>query len=228
MASREEAKSRRKKAIMLAARSLMQERGDAGFSMRALADAAGVSIATPYNLFGSKQAVMFAVLDSDLERFARGLEKLEADELEIFFRAVSLATSAYAAEPNFHKAVLFAVYSDGGRDYRAMFSGPRLVFWQDLVERAIKAGVLTPAIDSSAFALALSHLFFSCILEWVSGELSVRELETRTHYKFTLLLASDATPEARERLLPRLPVLQERLRTLWARDHASAPAAATG
>ncbi len=227
MASREEAKSRRRKAIMLAARSLMQQRGDTGFSMRALADAAGVSIATPYNLFGSKQAVMFAVLDSDLERFARGLEKLEADELEIFFEAVSLATGAYAAEPKFHKAVLFAVYSDGGRDYRAMFSGPRLGFWKNLVDRAINAGVITPAIDSAAFALALSHLFFSCILEWVSGELSVRELETRTHYGFTLLLAGAATVEARQRLLPRLPILQERLQTLWAQHHG-ARTAATG
>ena len=35
--------------IVRAARTLMQETGQAGFSMRGLADKAGLSIATPYN-----------------------------------------------------------------------------------------------------------------------------------------------------------------------------------
>ncbi len=79
----------------------MQQTGDTGFSMRALADEAGVSIATPYNLFGSKQTIMFAVLDADLEYYQKRLAKVRVDELDVFFKAVSLATSLYSTEPAF-------------------------------------------------------------------------------------------------------------------------------
>ena len=106
MASREESKDQRRKQIVSAARSLMQQTGDAGFSMKSLADQAGVSLATPYNLFGSKQAIMFALLEADLAHYQVRLEKLRVDELEVFFRAVSLATDLYATEPGFYIILL--------------------------------------------------------------------------------------------------------------------------
>ena len=86
MSNREEAKHSRRRKIVRAARVLMQQTGDAGFSMRALAEQAGVSIATPYNLFGSKQAIMFAVLDADLEYYQKRLAKVRVDELDVFFK----------------------------------------------------------------------------------------------------------------------------------------------
>ena len=58
--TRELGKSKRRREILAAARDLMRQSDDLGFSMRTLADRAGVSIATPYNLFGSKQAWLSA------------------------------------------------------------------------------------------------------------------------------------------------------------------------
>jgi AcrR family transcriptional regulator len=79
MSNREEAKHKRRRQIVRDARALMQKTGDTGFSMRALAEQAGVSIATPYNLFGSKQTIMFAVLDDDLVDALRVLTGEPAD-----------------------------------------------------------------------------------------------------------------------------------------------------
>jgi AcrR family transcriptional regulator len=227
MANREEAKQQRRDDIVRAARVLMQKTGKTGFSMRALADEAGVSIATPYNLFGSKQAVMFAVMDADLEQYQQRLEQLKADEIDVFFKAVSLATELYGTEPNFYRAVLFAVYNDGGTDFRSMFSGPRHAMWKDMVDNAIAAGMLTDEVDTTAFAVNLGNVLFSCILEWVFGQLSLPELEARGQYGFALALSGMSTPQSAERLRRKAVQLQKRLRVLF-RQRLSCATAADG
>ena len=58
MSRREEAKAERRHRIVTAARDLIRETGDTGLSMRAIAARANVSLSTPYNLFGSKGAIL--------------------------------------------------------------------------------------------------------------------------------------------------------------------------
>ena len=215
MSNREESKHLRRRKIVRAARALMQQTGDAGFSMRALAEQAGVSIATPYNLFGSKQAIMFAVLDADLEYYQKRLAKVRVDELDVFFKAVSLATTLYSTEPSFYRAVLFAVYNDGGREFRSMFGGPRHAMWKGFVQDAVKAGFLSEDVEPDAFAINLGRTFFSAILEWVSGELSLPELEAWAQYGFALSLSAMSTPASAERLHSKAVAQQQRLQKLW-------------
>lgn len=215
MSNREEAKHSRRRKIVRAARVLMQQTGDTGFSMRALAEQAGVSIATPYNLFGSKQAIMFAVLDADLEHYQKRLAKVRVDELDVFFKAVSLATTLYSTEPSFYRAVLFAVYNDGGREFRSMFGGPRHVMWRGFVQDAVKAGFLSSDVEPDAFAINLGRTFFSAILEWVSGELSLPELEAWVQYGFALSLSAMSTPLSADRLHDKAVAQQVRLVKLW-------------
>ena len=57
MAISPERREARRRNLALAAQALIRERGDAGFSMAQLAERAGVSPATPYNLVGSKAAL---------------------------------------------------------------------------------------------------------------------------------------------------------------------------
>jgi AcrR family transcriptional regulator len=215
MSNREEAKHSRRRKIVRAARVLMQQTGDTGFSMRALAEQAGVSIATPYNLFGSKQAIMFAVLDADLEYYQKRLAKVRVDELDVFFKAVSLATTLYSTEPSFYRAVLFAVYNDGGREFKSMFGGPRHIMWKGFVQDAVKAGFLSEDVEPDAFAINLGRTFFSAILEWVSGELTLPELEAWAQYGFALSLSAMSTPLSADRLHDKAVAQQERLKKLW-------------
>lgn len=215
MASREDAKERRRRTIVRAARLLMQRTGNTGFSMRALADEAGVSIATPYNLFGSKQAVMFAVLDADLQQYQARLERLRADEVDVFFRAVTLTRSLYASEPGFYRAVLFAAYSSGGTTFRSMFDGPRHLMWKRMVRNAIEAGVIRKEVDATAFAVNLGYIFFSCILEWANEAVTLDELEARVQYGIALALHGVATPQHSERLWERVETTQRRVRVQY-------------
>ena len=74
---REAGKAERRARIIQAARDLIRDTGDAGLSMRALAARAGVSLATPYNLFGSKRAIVMAVLQ-DVREFIDRVSNLPA------------------------------------------------------------------------------------------------------------------------------------------------------
>src|SRR5687767_3877095 len=83
---RERSKAERRKRIVAAARRLVRERGIDNLSMKLLAKRAGVGIATPYNLFGSKQAVMLAVIDQDVAAFQERVAATKhANELAVLF-----------------------------------------------------------------------------------------------------------------------------------------------
>jgi AcrR family transcriptional regulator len=215
MSARGHAKSQRRGDIVAAARALMQRSGDLGFTMRTLAEDAGVSIATPYNLFGSKQAILLAVLDADLADYERALAALQADEIEVLFEAVTLMNAVLAREPDFYRGVLVAVFRDGGPEFRHMVSGPRYLLWKKLLRQATQAGLLAADFDPDAFAISLSQLLFSNILDWAHGALSIEELRARAHYGLALALLAAATPRSREQVLAQLHRAEGSLQQLW-------------
>ena len=84
MSKREQNKNDKRGQIIKAARELMRIRSSTGFSMRQLADASGVSLATPYNLFGSKQGIISAVMDTDLDDFKDRLLSIDSNPIIAF------------------------------------------------------------------------------------------------------------------------------------------------
>lgn len=212
MSRREAAKESRRQSIVAAARLLVQETHETGFSMRALAKEACVSVVTPYNLFGSKQAIMLALLDADFASYRERLQKSASDELDLIFDAVAIGTVFFGREPDYYRTVLAAVYGGGGKEYRTMFRGPRRAFWRGLVDDAIRAGLLAKHVQPEAFSMILVWIFFAAILEWVSGEITLAEMDTRTQYGFALALLAVATPRSRKRLQAQTLQLQNRLK----------------
>ncbi|HEX2889918.1 TetR/AcrR family transcriptional regulator [Vineibacter terrae] len=198
MSQRERAKAERRARIVAAARGLVREGGIGNLSMKLLAERAGVGIATPYNLFGSKRDVMLAVLDEDVAAFQQRVARLRhPDALEVLFRTVTLAKQVYAAEPDFYRAVLLAVYNTGGREFRAMFSGPRRAFWLNLVGDAAAAGCIRPDVQAAPLTLHLAHVFASVLLDWVLGDIALDEMEAQIQYGFALSLMGVATAASR-------------------------------
>ena len=71
---REIHKTERKQQILSAARRLIRKKGFPRMSMRELAQEARVSLATPYNLFGSKANVLYALLESLFEKLENAID----------------------------------------------------------------------------------------------------------------------------------------------------------
>lgn len=201
MPTREEAKEIRRNRILSAARDLIRETEKTRFSMRMLAERSGVSLVTPYNLFGSKQAIMGALLDEDIDVYGRNLARSRKDALDRIFHAVTLGTRYFAQDEGYYRAVLAAVYADIGNDeYRTTFGRPRLALWRSLVNDAIDTGYLRQDTDTRVLAYHLSNVFYSNILPWAAGQISVRELEQRTLYGFGLALYATVRPTHQNRM----------------------------
>lgn len=217
---RERGKAARRADIVLAARRLIQRQGESGFSMQALAEEADVSPMTPYNLFGSKQGVMHAVLDEDLKSFTAGVDSLRVDALERIFRTVALARKTYEAEPNFYRTVFRgAELGSASENERVLFRAPRRAVWIALAQEAMAAGQVSDTVEAALLGTSLSQIMFSCIVDWLSGLHGLREFEAQTQLGMALLLLGLAAPEVRPRLLEKIA----KSRRVLAR--ATAPAA---
>ncbi|MBX3483422.1 TetR/AcrR family transcriptional regulator [Phenylobacterium sp.] len=208
---REAGKAERRRRIIHAARDLIRETGNAGLSMRALAARAGVSLATPYNLFGSKRAIVLAVLDDVRVYQDRFAHLTSTDPLERLFAAVDMAIEFYVDDPQFYKTLWAAVF-DASDDVRSeIYNQARNAFWRHLVEATVEAGVIAEDVDVELLFKVLDRGFGAAMLEWVVGELSPDLLAPTIRHAYALVLRGAASTDWRGALDARLQESQARI-----------------
>lgn len=220
---REEAKAERRQRIIRAARELIRETGDGGLSMRALAARAGVSLATPYNLFGSKGAILLAVLE-DIKGFGQRFAGYDAAmPLDRILKAAALAVSYYERDPDFYRALWSSVLEATAAEERSMIFNPkRKAFWIGLLDDAAADGWILPEIDTETLLLNLDFTFRSVMLHWINGEISLDALQPGVGYGYALALRGAATAKGQDVLLERVLTFQTGLaRAAPAREDAS-------
>lgn len=156
---RESSKTARKQKILVAARTLLDENG---LSMRSLALEAGVSLKTPYNLFGSKHNLLTCLMDTDLEDYRKKVEKLASkDPIQKIYDSLDLAIDIYRREETFYKGLFFAALDSKEKSLMPAFLKPRILFWEARLSEAIahnkvkNKGLIPSAygIDRKAFAI---------------------------------------------------------------------------
>ncbi len=209
---REAGKTERRRRIIDAARALIRETGDAGLSMRALAARAGVSLATPYNLFGSKRAIVLAVLEDVREYRERFAAVKSHDPIERIFTALDLAIEYYKRDRRFYKTLWAAIFDTTDEVRTDILNPQRMEFWRSLVKDAIKAGAIAGDIDGELLLEQLEFVLRSSMWAWVVGEVDQKKLGPTVNYGFALLLAGAASPEWRAPLLTRVRNAQTALR----------------
>ena len=208
---REAGKAERRQRIIRAARELIRETGNAGLSMRVLAARAGVSLATPYNLFGSKRAIVLAVLQ-DVREFHDRFSHLRAtDPLERIFSAVDIQLEIYLADPAFYKTMWAAVF-DTSDDLRAtLWNARRDAFWRGLIAAALEAGAISRDISAEWLQRQVDHLFRCIMLDWVVGILPPEAVGPAAQHGYALMLKGACTPEWSGPLTARILASQQAL-----------------
>ena len=186
-----------------------------GFSMRQLAEVSGVSIATPYNLFGSKQGVIAAVMDTDLDEFKARLLIENTNSLDVIFNLVSVTVQLFAEQPNYYKTGALAVHQETDESIKSSFGLPRQALMKSLVQQAIQHGHISHRMNADSLSISLSMQFYSWIQLWANEVISLEELEMRGHYAFALSLAGAATDTTREELFNKVVELQTALPESW-------------
>jgi AcrR family transcriptional regulator len=208
---REAGKAERRRLIIQAARELIRETGNAGLSMRGLAARAGVSLATPYNLFGSKRAIVVAVLEDVREFHARFSTVKSADPIEKIFAALDISIDFYIGDPAFYRTLWAAVFdtSDGVRE--EILNPRRDAFWRALLVEAAEAGAVAADIDLDQLQRQLELMLRSSLFTWVVGEVASERLGPLSRLGYALILSGAASPDWRGPLRARVLASQEAL-----------------
>jgi AcrR family transcriptional regulator len=205
---REEGKEVRRKRIVEAVRALIRETGDTGLSMRAIAARAEVSLATPYNLFGSKRGVVMAVLE-DARGFQEKFSTLKnLSAVERIFKALSLTFAYHVQDPEFYRTLWASLLDPRGGDAELrseLITPQNSLFWRGLLEEARREGAIADDIDMDLLQQSLNGRFAAVMLNWIMGGSSVRELEPGACFSYAETLCACATdsfrPEFRRRML---------------------------
>ena len=99
---RERQTQARRRHMLDAAEMLIRQGGNVGFSMRTLASVAEVSQATPYNFFGSKEGLLFALLSRSLDSFiSEGLVRSSDDPIAHVIDTANNAATILLRDPVF-------------------------------------------------------------------------------------------------------------------------------
>ncbi len=206
---REAGKAQRRRRIVEAAAGLVREADFRTVSMVQIAERAGLSPATLYNLFQTKAAIFREVFDLDLEDFEQRLDQVAAgDALERIFVAIALAAEQYQSDPDFYRAMVRV----GGRGTDGLgdaIRAPRVGFWQSMVADAVAQGCLLEDTDPARLGLTLHRFARGVLLDWASGSISAQQLAQDSVYAFALMLLPHASPQAAPSLTRRITPAKE-------------------
>lgn len=193
-AAHERGKSKRRRAILDAARDIILREGEAAMTMRSMAAQAGVSPATPYNLFGSKQAILQAVYDEDYEDFARFFDKHASKGALIrVFDLADVSIRYFERQPEFYRALIGILQRNSGSEVESRSWSLRIAYMQRLLRDCVAADELRDDAPIDLVSSALLRIFKAIAQEWVEGTVTLEGARHELGVSFGLVLASLVT-----------------------------------
>jgi AcrR family transcriptional regulator len=200
----ERSKAKRRDSILDGAKDLLKRESDEELSMRTLAKRANVSLATPYNLFGSKQGVMLALVKREGARFLDRLNEDHSDDtIERVFRFIDGMFDMYRSDPPYFKALLSTLYTSDDADLRQELRRPRIAYLRRLMRESVAAGTLGTDISIGLVSRQLLGLNLFFIQEWVTGGMTLERACLETEFGFSVVLLALANDTGKKQLLAR-------------------------
>jgi AcrR family transcriptional regulator len=206
---RERHKDRRRRAIVAAASSLLNERGLDGLLIRDIAARAEVAPATVYNLVGGVSAIAAAVLSEAIAAidFAPDADGLRASPLRRVIAKTGLVFEVFAARAGtVRPALLLYVTRRGTPEWEAerpmasLAAGAIGGYVED-VRAAIALGEFDLAIPAENVAATLFAALKTRIDAWTLRHLDDAEASRLAREDAALILLSGALGPAREAML---------------------------
>lgn len=193
-AAHERGKSKRRRAILDAAHDIILREGETGMTMRAMAAQAGVSPATPYNLFGSKQAILQAIYDEDYLAYSRYFEgRASKDPLIRIFDIADISIEYFERQPDFYRALLGILQRNSGSEVDSASWSLRRGYLRKLLQDCVASGHLRDDTPVDLATSALLRIFKAISQEWVEGGLTLDDWRNELGISIGLVLGSLVT-----------------------------------
>jgi AcrR family transcriptional regulator len=177
MNQRESQKNIRRQRILDNAERLIRETGGTDFPIRTLAADSDVAFATPFNLFGSKEGLLYALLSRSLDQIMEeGLSFVSEDPADRALEATRNAVAAFFGDPQLLRPLYLVLLSVSHPDYRPRFMDRALMFWQTVATAAAGPGFKDPAATARTARSLLAH-FVGLLEMWVHRDISDTQFE---------------------------------------------------
>jgi AcrR family transcriptional regulator len=214
---REKQKNERRQRILDAAESLIRSTASIDFSMRQLAATAEVSWATPFNLFGSKESLLYALLARSLDHIVvTGLHFRESDPLTHVIEAGENAVAAFLDDPDFLRPLYQVLLSVSHPEYRPDFMARTFAYWRAAALTIPQASDIPAKHPTDAVASALMAHFIGLLELWVHRDLDDRQFLQRAKSGIILIMLPLVPDAQRSRL-------GTTLAQLWRQDGNAEP-----
>jgi AcrR family transcriptional regulator len=196
--------NRRRNRILDAARELISEQGFENLTMRALAQASGVTVPTIYNLIGNKDAVLGATIHDGTMRFF-GDVRSSANPIAILEKNVT----ELLRQPAYYRPLLRILLNGGASEAMAEIDALYLRHLRETLKAMAERGELEPWVDCDILAERLLSNLYGAASEWATGLLSDETLPVVASFDANIALAGVATETSRRRFQNRARRLQK-------------------
>ena len=190
----------RRRRILDAVREAIVRDGIDEVRVRSLAARSGVAVATLYNQFGSRDALIAAALEQDFRGRYEPLSRrtLALSPSEKFARRVTKASQDIRRMREYTAAVLSLYFRPGVEPVlRAVVHDFVATDFQGIVEAIGAAGDLHDWVDPAVFANDIVTQLYSITMMWVQGHIPENKLQSRLLRTGAIAFAGIATGETR-------------------------------
>ena len=197
---RERHKTRRREAILAAARDLLHERPASQVTVERIAERAEVAPATVYNLVGSRAALWAALSDAFMDELEERLAgPSDGDAAERARRVVALTCDQFAEDSVVSQALLRG-WEESGLVLRR---GP-LAHLVDAFTEAQGDGILVREVEPRVLAATVGSGCVGALHQWAAGQIPDATFRARALLALDVALAAAATDEHRGAFVERL------------------------
>lgn len=198
MSKREGAKAFNRARICNAAEAVIRREGIDKLTMRRLAVVAGVSLRTPYNLFGSKTDVLVALLDDagfqlPQRSTALGNGAAVADLLGVLDKIEAF----FGNDEDYYRGIYAAIMTSDHPEVRSVSMGRGIASARMIIADAVSNGELRPGTDAKSLGRHLAITLLAVLGMWGSGFFSNRESMAQVRRAWLAVLCQHCSAASR-------------------------------
>jgi AcrR family transcriptional regulator len=209
--TRELRKNERRQAILEAARTLMLDRRSDDFSMPTLAKKAGVSLVTPYNLFGSKANILIEIVREDVFARAAEIHSLPCGDLTVWVGDMArVLARVFYTRRLFYRRMIESIVSQQSADSQRAVLAMSYQIYESPVEKLMAAHTLAAPVTASTVARYIAHVVSGTLQEQLMERTREDALRIALEKGILLVVSGLCSDSDRMRMHARLAELEDR------------------
>jgi AcrR family transcriptional regulator len=210
MRTRELQKHARRRAILDAARALILEDKARDFSMPELAEKAGVSLVTPYNLFGSKSHILLEIVREDIFEPVQAIGDLACDSLGDWIAELSATLARiYYRNRHFYRRMIVTLVAQENAEVQRESLALNYGLFEAVLVRLDAQRKIVPIVSPETLAKHLTHGVSGALQERLMERGSEQALCDEIEMSLLLLMDGVALPADRQQIVQRVEALDK-------------------